>query len=151
MADERLKQIWGGFERVTQRNLSGRGVENIEVPNRRNFAAHDEEFLPKNFAAPADAAFSALRHRLSASEQRQLKKEERRARAAGRSFSAPPAPLSADAAEEGAPKSVRDLIRGLRSTEMRIERREVDYTAFAAANPNATPKLKARRKIFGIF
>lgn len=151
MADERLKQIWGGFERVTQRNLTGRGIENIDVPNRRDFAPRDMELLPKNFAAPADVAFSALRHRLSAAEQRQLKKEERRARASGRSFSAPPAPLSADAAEEGAPESVRDLIRGLRSTEMRIERREVDYTAFAAANPNATPKLKARRKIFGVF
>jgi hypothetical protein len=150
MADERLKQIWGGFERVTQRNLTGRGIENIDVPNRRDFAARDADMLPKNFAAPADAAFSALRHRLTAAEQRALKNEERRARASGRAY-APPAPLSADAAEEGAPESVRDLIRGLRATEMRVERRDVDYTAFAAANPNATPRLKARRKLFGIF
>ena len=148
---ERLKQIWGGFERVTQRSLTGRGVDNIEIPNRRALQAHDEEFLPKQFSAPADAAFAALKHRLSAGEQRALKKEERRARAAGRGFSAPPAPLSADAAEASAPEAVRDLIRGLKSTEMRTERREVDYAAFAAANPKATPKLKTRRKIFGIF
>lgn len=148
---ERLKQIWGGFERVTQRSLTGRGVDNIEIPNRRELQAHDDEFLPKHFSAPADAAFSALKHRLSAGEQRALKKEERRARAAGRHYAAPPAPLSADAAESSAPEAVRDLIRGLKSTEMRTERREVDYAAFAAANPKATPKLKTRRKIFGIF
>lgn len=151
MAEERLKQIWGGFERVTQRRLTGRGVENIDVPNRRELAAHDEEFLPKNFAAPADAAFAALKRRLSAAEQRQWKNEERRARAEGRSYAAPPAPLSAEAAEAGAPESVRDLIRGLKSTEMRTQRRDVDYVAFAAANPKSAPKLKSRRKIFGVF
>ena len=148
---ERLKQIWGGFERVTTRSLTGRGVENIDVPNRRDFQAQDEAFLPKNFSPPADAAFSALKHRLSAAEQRAIRKEERRARAEGRSFSAPPAPLSGDAAQDGAPDSVRDLIRGLHATEMRVERRAADYAAFAAANPKATPKLKSRRKVFGIF
>ena len=148
---ERLKQIWGGFERVTERSLTGRGVENIEVPNRREFQAHDEAFLPKNFSPPADAAFGALKHRLSAAEQRTIRKEERRARSEGRSFAAPPSPLSGDAAEAGAPESVRDLIRGLHATEMRVQRRDVDYTAFAAANPKATPKLKSRKKIFGIF
>jgi hypothetical protein len=148
---ERLKQIWGGFEGVTSRNLTGRGVENIEVPSRRDYVAHDEEFLPKNFSAPADVAFSALKHRLSAAEQRAMKKDARRAKAEGRSFAAPPAPLSGDAAETGAPEAVRDLIRGLRSTEMRTLRRDFDYASFAAANPKATPKLKARRKIFGIF
>ncbi len=151
MADERLKQIWGGFERVTQRQLTGRGVENIEVPNRRELRADDQEFLPKNFSAPADAAFAALKHRLSAAEQRQWRHEERRARAEGRSFAAPPAPLSAEAAEAVAPESVRDLIRGLKSTEMRTQRRDFDYVAFAAANPKSAPKLKARRKIFGVF
>lgn len=148
---ERLKQIWGGFERVTERSLTGRGVENIEVPNRREYQGHDEMFLPKNFSPPADAAFAALKHRLSAGERRAIRKEERRARAEGRAFSAPPAPLSGDAPEVGAPDSVRDLIRGLHSTEMRTQRRDFDYAAFAAANPKATPKLKARRKIFGIF
>lgn len=148
---ERLKQIWGGFERVTQRNLTGRGIENIDVPNRREFRGHDEEFLPKNFSAPADAAFAALKHRLSASEKRAMKQEERRAKAEGRRFSAPPAPLSAEAAVETAPEAVRDLIRGLRATEMRTERRDYDYAAFAAANPGAVPKLKRRRKLFGIF
>jgi hypothetical protein len=150
MAD-RLKQIWGGFERVTQRNLTGRGIENIEIPNKREYQARDLEFLPKNFSAPADVAFAALRHRLSAAEQRQIRQEERRARAEGRGFSAPPAPLSADAAEAAAPEAVRDLIRGLRSTEMRVERRDFDYAAFAAANPKSAPKLKGRRKILGVF
>lgn len=148
---ERLKQIWGGFERVTTRGLTGRGVENIEIPNRREFQAHDEMFLPKNFSAPADAAFAALKHRLSAGEQRAIRKEERRARAEGRAFSAPPAPLSGDAPETGAPDSVRDLIRGLHSTEMRTLRRDFDYAAFAAANPKAAPRIRARKKLFGLF
>ncbi len=148
---ERLKQIWGGFERVTQRSLTGRGVENIEVPNRRDMQAHDEAFLPQNFSAPADAAFSALKRRLSGAERRAMQRETRRARTEGRALSAPPAPISGDAAEVSAPDSVRDLIRGLHSTEMRTQRREFDYIAFAAANPKAAPKLKSRRKIFGIF
>jgi len=148
---ERLKQIWGGFERVTERSLTGRGVENIDVPNRRDFQAQDDAFLPKNFSAPADAAFAALKHRLSAAEQRTIRKEERRARAGGRSFAAPPAPLSGDATETAAPDSVRDLIRGLHATEMRVRRGDADYAAFAAANPKATPRLKSRKKIFGIF
>lgn len=148
---ERLKQIWGGFERVTQRHLTGRGVENIDVPNRRDLAAHDAQFLPKNFSAPADAAFSALKHRLTAAGERAIRKEERRARAEGRSFSAPPAPLSGDAPETGAPDSVLGLIRGLHSTEMRTERRDFDYASFAAANPKGFPKLKSRRKFLGVF
>lgn len=149
---DRLKQIWGGFERVTQRNLTGRGIDNIEVPNRRAFEAADDAFLPKNFSAPADAAFAALKRRLSDAEQKAARREERRARAEGRSLAAaPPAPLSGDAIEAGAPDSARDLIRGLHSTEMRTRRRDFDYAAFAAANPKATPKLKARRKLFGLF
>lgn len=148
---ERLKQIWGGFERVTTRSLTGRGVENIEIPSRRELSAHDDEFLPRNYTAPAEAAFSALKHRLSAAEKRAITREARRARAEGRSFSAPPAPLSADAAETGAPESVRDMIRGLRSTEMRTERRDFDYASFAAANPKATPSLKPRKKFLGLF
>ncbi|HNR76117.1 MAG TPA: hypothetical protein PKM48_03245 [Parvularculaceae bacterium] len=148
---ERLKQIWGGFERVTTRNLTGRGVDNIEIPERFDYLAVEEDLLPKNFSAPADAAFAALKHRLSAAEQRQMKREERRAKAAGKSFAAPPAPLSAESAEASVPDSVKDLIRGLRSTAMRTERREVDYASFAEANPKRTPKLTAKKKFFGLF
>lgn len=148
---ERLKQIWGGFERVTQRSLTGRGIENIDVPNRRDFQASDEAFLPKNFSAPADAAFAALKHRLTAAEQRAAKREERRAKAEGRSFAAPPDPISADALEANAPDSVKDLIRGLHSTEMRTRRRDFDYADYAASGVKGAPKLKARRKLFGIF
>ncbi|MGD9799479.1 MAG: hypothetical protein AB7F91_05290 [Parvularculaceae bacterium] len=148
---ERLKQIWGGFERVTTRNLTGRGVENIETPERFDYLAIDEDLLPKNFSAPADAAFAALKHRLSAAEQRAVKREERRAKAAGKSFAAPPAPLSAEMAEASVPDSVKDLIRGLRSTAMRTERRDVDYAAFAAADPKLGARLKPRKKFFGLF
>ncbi|MCB2112223.1 MAG: hypothetical protein R3C42_01940 [Parvularculaceae bacterium] len=148
---ERLKKIWGGFERATTRNLTGRGVDNIEIPERFDYAAVEDDLLPKNFSTPADAAFAALKTRLSAAEQRALKREERRAKAAGKSFIAPPAPLSAEAAEASVPDSVKDLIRGLRSTAMRTERRDVDYAAFAQANPGLAPKLKGRKKFLGLF
>ncbi len=153
---DRLKQIWGGFERVTERSLTGRGVDNIAVPDRREFQGTDENFLPKDFSAPAEAAFAALRQSLTAEGKKARAREERRARTLGRNYSAPPAPLSADATEAGAteagaPDAVRDLIRGLHSTEARTRRRDFDYTAFAASNPKAAPRLVARKKFLGIF
>ena len=77
-------------------------------------------------------------------------REERRAKAEGRSFSAAaPDPLEASSA---APEAVRDLIMGLKATEARTARPEIDYVKWAAANPKAAPKLTApRKKILGLF
>lgn len=144
---ERLKQIWSGFEKTTTRRLSGRGVDNILVPSRTDWRAEERASLAPEAVLPAEAAFSALKQRLTGAEQRAARKEERRAKAEGRSLSAAPDPL-----EAGAPEAVRDLIMGLKATEARIERREIDYVKWAAANPNGAPKLTApRKKIFGIL
>lgn len=148
--NERLKQIWSGFERSTTRRLTGRGVDNILVPARTDWRAEERASLAPEAILPAEAAFSALKHRLTAAEQRAVKREERRAKAEGRSLSAS-APDPVEAAN-AAPDGVRDLMLGLKATEARIERRDIDYVKWAAANPKAAPKLMTpRKKIFGIL
>jgi hypothetical protein len=147
--NERLKQIWSGFEKTTTRRLTGRGVDNILVPSRTDWRAEERASLAPDAILPAEAAFAALKHRLTASERRAARKEERRARAEGRSLTAAPDP--ADAAK-AAPESVKDLMLGLKATEARVARRDIDYAAYLAANPKGAPKLSARRKkIFGVF
>ena len=147
---ERLKQIWSGFEKTTTRRLSGRGVDNILVPSRADWRAEERASLGAEAILPAEAAFAALKHRLTAAEQRAVKREERKARAEGRRY-APAAPDPIEAAN-AAPDGVRDLMMGLKATEARIERRDIDYVKWAAANPKAAPKLTPpRKKIFGIL
>ncbi len=139
MAD-RLKQIWGGFEGATTRRLVGGGVDNIHVPERREREAADSQFLPENFSPPAEAAFAALKAQLARHE-----KQAKNGRRTGASY-APPAPLSPDAEDEGAPEAARDLIRGLRATEARVARSFSDY----GQSPAGAEK-RGRKKLFGIF
>ncbi len=146
---ERLKQIWSGFEKTTTRRLTGRGVDAIVVPSRADWRAEERASLGAEAILPAEAAFSALKHRLTAAEQRVARRQERRAKAEGRTLSAAPDPIEA---ANAAPEGVRDLIMGLKATEARIERRDIDYVKWAAANPKAAPKLTPpRKKIFGIL
>jgi hypothetical protein len=147
--NERLKQIWSGFEKTTTRRLTGRGVDQIIVPGRIDWRAEERASLAPEAVLPAQAAFSALKHRLSASGERAARKEERRAKAEGRSLSSPPDPV--DAANT-APEAVRDLMMGLKATQARTERRDIDYAAYLATNPKGAPKLAApRKKVFGVF
>lgn len=139
MAD-RLKQIWGGFEGATTRRLVGGGVDNIHVPERREREAADSQFLPENFSPPAEAAFAALKAQL-ARHEKQAKNGRRTA-----SSYAPPAPLSPEAEDEGAPEAARDLIRGLKATEARVARSFSDY----GQSPAGAEK-RGRKKLFGIF
>ncbi|MFN0023917.1 MAG: hypothetical protein ACKVS5_08455 [Parvularculaceae bacterium] len=144
---ERLKQIWSGFEKATTRRLTGRGIENIAVPRRTDL--HGSDAMPAaDIPAPADAAFAALKHRLTASEQRAARKDERRAKAEGRSFTNAPDLLDTSNA---APEAVRDLVMGLRATEARVSRRDADYAAYLSSNPKGAPKLTPRKKLFGIL
>lgn len=146
---ERLKQIWSGFEKTTTRRLTGRGVDAIIVPSRADWRAEERASLGAEAILPAEAAFFALKHRLTAAEQRVARKEERRAKAEGRTLSAAPDPIEA---ANAAPEGVKDLIMGLKATEARIERRDIDYVKWAAANPKTAPKLTPpRKKIFGIL
>ncbi len=145
---ERLKQIWSGFEKTTTRRLTGRGVDAIIVPSRADWRAEERASLAPEAVLPAEAAFSALKHRLTAAEQRVARKEERRARAEGRTLAAAPDPIEA---ANAAPEGVRDLIMGLKATEARIERRDIDYVKWAAGNPKAPKLTPPRKKIFGVF
>jgi hypothetical protein len=147
--NERLKQIWSGFEKTTTRRLTGRGVDAIIVPGRTDWRAEERASLAPEAILPAEAAFAALKTRLSAAGERAARKEERRAKAEGRRLGGAPDPIEAATA---ATEPVRDLMMGLKATEARIERREIDYTAYLATKPKGAPKLAApRKKIFGIL
>lgn len=137
---ERLKQIWAGFEDVTERQLTGRGVDNIIVPHRVDYAAGDEALLPENFDAPAEAAFTALREK--------LKKQDRKFSRKSRSASHAETP---EQNLEG-PFSGDQLIKGLRATSLRTERPERDYSAFLSSDEGrAALKRIKKKKRFGIF
>ena len=134
MTDERLKQIWSGFERETTRHLTGRGVENIHVPERRE--ARSEFAAPERVAEPAAVAFEALKTRLAASSKKRGGRgpsdEE-----AGEATASAAAPISA----------ARDLVRGLKSTEARTLRSDRLYGEGAGRSA----KAGRRRKAFWLF
>lgn len=142
MAD-RLKEIWTGFAETTTRQLTGRGVENIVVPSQYEYADSEEETLPPELSAPADAAFAALRDRLSQHEKRFAKKKRAHEdiRADERSDFSAEHGLVAD-----------DLIRGLKATAFRTERPDHDYAAYLSTNAGKAAFKKARKKrFFGLF
>ncbi|MBL4619859.1 MAG: hypothetical protein JKX88_07165 [Marinicaulis sp.] len=143
--DERLRQIWSGFEATTTRSLTGGGIDNIAVPHRTDFAAKDTEFLPDEFEAPAHAAFTALREGLARKE----KMFSRKKKSKGASFSA----------EEEGPGAMTtrrfdgdELIKGLKATAMRTERTERDYQSFLSSKEGkAMFKKHKKKKRFGLF
>jgi len=143
--DERLKKIWSGFQATTTRNLTGGGVDNIDVPHRRDYSVEDTQLLPEEFEAPAQAAFAALRTEL-----------ESKAKRFGRSKKKPEASYAGMRDKPDAMASRRfdgeELIKGLKATAMRTERPERDYGAFlASAEGKAAFKKFKRKKRFGIF
>lgn len=141
---ERLKQIWSGFSDTTERSLTGRGVDNIAVPPRADYSAHDEDLLPEGYSTPAAAAFSALRESLSKKEKRFGRKKEASA--------ALPSEAEDFVAATAFSAAGDDLIRGLRATAMRIERPEIDYSAFLESKEGkAHLKKFKRKKRFGLF
>ncbi|MGE0408569.1 MAG: hypothetical protein AB7P23_04805 [Amphiplicatus sp.] len=125
---ERLKQIWSGFEGVTARRLTGRGVDNIVAPQR----AHDASApAPADFA-PAAAAFEALKARLAASAKKPK-------RGVSRLDTTPPETSFAPETD-----AARDLVRGLKATEARLARSDRLYSETA-------PALPVKRKKFFLF
>lgn len=138
---ERLKQIWAGFEDMTSRHLTGRGVENIVVPHRVDYAQQDEAFLPADFHGPAETAFEALRETLAAQEKRFGRQR------ASETPSPPEETLLSAPAMNG-----DDLVKGLRATALRTERAEYDYSAFLNSDEGrrAVKKYK-KKKRFGLF
>jgi hypothetical protein len=113
---ERLKQIWGGFEKETTRHLTNRGVDNIQVPPRRDWRAESENAPTNAAAAPATAAFEALKSRLAAKGKKAAKRD------GGES----------EAKFVAESEAARDLIRGLKATEARIVRSDRLYSGEGA-------------------
>ena len=140
---DRLKQIWAGFSSETTRSLTGRGVENILVPHRSDYAAIDESLLPEDFSTPAAAAFSSLRENLSKKEKKFAAKKK-------------PSALPSEAEDFTAATAFSaagdDLVRGLRATAMRVERPELDYGAYLESSEGkAHYKKHKKKKRFGLF
>lgn len=143
---ERLKQIWAGFEGKTERRLTGRGVDNIVVPHRRDWRAEDAQFLPEDFEAPAAKAFDALKRRLADVEAGRSKRRGKRSKRG-----AAPTTFEEDSADI-VPAALESLIRGLKATETRVERRDIDYVSYMSDNAGRELKsLKKRKKFLGIF
>lgn len=142
---DRLKQIWAGFEGQTERRLTGKGVDNIIVPARADYTADMEAILPDGMQSPAERAFAALREDLAAKDRKFSKKADRRAQRG-------PAPMTPAQTPPSAHYMGEDLMRGLRSTAMRVERAELDYGAYLNTEDGKKALKRAKKKKrFGIF
>jgi hypothetical protein len=139
---ERLKQIWSGFTETTTRRLTGKGVDNIVVPHRMDYAAADSEFLPEGFEDPATRALSALKEEREARRKMFAGKRKRRAHG-GQAES--PAPMATEIFDGG------ELIKGLKATAMRTERSDLDYGAYLASDAGKAALKKTKKKRFWIF
>jgi len=137
---ERLKQIWSGFEAVTTRNLTGKGVENILVPHRSDYADDDSHFLPDAYEGPAESAFDTLRADLAAKEKRFGRKKRKM----------DDEPRLEDQ-EASASFKGDDLFQGMYATSMRVERTDIDYETFLSSDAGKAALKKNRKKRFGIF
>ncbi len=158
---DRLKQIWSGFETETTRNLTGSGIDNIHVPHRREWRARDDNFLPENFEAPAERAFAALNWKLEADLKKQQKHRKKSKNVdtfmyaneddytetipAGRRY-APGHPLQSN---RQTPQ--QSLMASLQETDFRVLRREINYTAYGAADTEKVLNARRRKKFLGVF
>ena len=133
---DKLKTIWAGFEETTSRHLTGSGVDNILVPHRVDYAAEDETFLPENFDAPAEAAFSALREK--------LKKQERKFGRKNRQEDLAPLDASQNFAGD-------ELVKGMKATAMRTERPERDYANYLNSDAGKAALKRHKKKRFIFF
>ena len=137
---DRLKQIWAGFEETTTRHLTGKGVDNIIVPQRADYAAEDQSLLPEGFEGPSTRAFEALHAELAAKQKKFGRKRGPSKRAE-----------TGQGEEARASYSGDDVIKGMRATAMRTERTEIDYEAYLASDAGKAIRKKTRKKRFGIF
>lgn len=151
---DRLKQIWGSFEGRTERRLTGRGVENIQLPPRRDLASEMMEEIPNDVREPAEAAFAALRVRLTDAARAAEKNRGRRGNGTGAVTPSQQYSASdmAPAFSYGAEDATHDLVRGLKETALRTDRVEADYGRFLASDAKGKLRGEKRRKKFlGIF
>ena len=140
---ERLKQIWAGFAETTERNLTGKGVEDIIVPERHEYAALDDAWLPEGFEAPYSRAVGVLQAELASKAKRR-----------GRKSKTDASTYAGDEDIEAVDTSYAEdaLVAGLRATAIRTERSFADYEAFLdTAEGKAVLKKTKKKKRFGLF
>lgn len=142
---DRLKQIWSGFSGVTERRLTGKGVDNIIVPHRADYDTVDRQFLPDDYESPAERAFTALRADLAVKEKKFNRKKTKRA------ASAYPAPHANAERSDEQKWGQDDLNVGLWSTAMRVERSDLDYGRFLTSPDGKKALKRTKKKRFGIF
>ena len=147
---ERLKQIWAGFADQTTRNLTGNGINNIHVPNRREWRADDAQFLPQDFEQPAERAFAALDYAMANAAKKHAK-NMRNTSAPQDSTHSAYGDHNTQARFAAAMDPRRALLASLRETDFRVLRREIDYTQFAATETEDRLKNKPKKKRFGLF
>ena len=137
-----LKEIWGRFEDKTTRNLTNTEIDNIPRPDTRLDERHKSMLetaheaasvpMPEGVEEPAQAAFEALRQRLTSYDNK------------GR-------PQKPDGADYTPPVPKTDqLMRDLKETEKRTARRDMDYLAHSYKYQGGEQKRK-RKKFLGIF
>lgn len=166
---ERLKQIWSGFEGMTQRRLTGRGIDNIIPPQARGFDADMMSGPIEGLERPADRAATALRAQILKAGGKTGKNKASGARGnkalngqhRGYGPSSQPGHASSDrridlsageASRFGAPSEAMDLLSALHATEMRVDRPDIDYSTFIETNAGREfLGARKRRKFLGIF
>lgn len=137
-----LKEIWGRFEDKTTRTLTSSNVDNIPRPNiaqmeRRHSllkTAHEaaDVPMPEGVTEPAQAAFDALRQRLTSYDDK--------GRPEPRKNAVPPVVVRDD-----------QILRDLKETEKRTCRREMDYLSYAMKMQAEAGEPRKRKKFLGIF
>ncbi len=158
---DRLKQIWSGFEEQTSKNLTGNGIQNINVPHRREWRTADDQFIPTEYEAPAERAFAALTYKLSQDEARYGKKAKKRSKSYktknasgatshGVTYGDQPA-HQGQHNYDGTTDPRQTLLASLRETDFRVLRHEINYTLHGAEHTEQILKKRNRKKIFGIF
>jgi hypothetical protein len=146
---DRLKEIWGRFEKTTRRSLTSTNVDNIPRPvveemRRSNelgrpssdtMASEMTADMPEELTPPAKQAFAALRTRLTGFDE---KGRPERKKQAPREF------------VDDADAPLEQMMIDLKATEQRVVRRELDYKSWYKTQEEARQR-KPRKKFLGIF
>ncbi len=148
---DRLKQIWSGFEGVTERHLTGRGIDNIVPPQLSRIdepsrAMYADSVQSQEAPAPAATAFEALRTRLAAQEA--AARTKKRSSLVEERIAYEMSQIEADEASS----SMNSMLQGIKSTEERTMRISQSYaTHVSEAAGRELDSRKKRKKFLGIF
>ncbi len=141
---DRLKEIWGRFEKTTRRSLTSTNVDNIPRPVVEEMRRSNElgrpsaemtADMPEDLTPPAKQAFAALRTRLAGFDDKGRPERKKR--------------MPREFVDE-ADAPMEQMMIDLKATEQRVARRELDYKSWYKAQEEARQR-KPRKKFLGIF